>query len=1155
MSASACLRGCGLASKQVYELSDVAEEFLRAQFSTYDLDGDGLISWQQLDAMFSTIPPPMWQGEEWSRLLVPGVYGATHHLEAFLLKWRYSVLQCPRTALAHLLYLGAGGPEGSDAGLLLQQRTRRKADKKHRAELATRSSLQCYVFGARGSGKSTLIHALPGLRPSPADLQPPSLTAFSTDATTLRDLTAAASQTSPSKAKADSAAAAAAGGTRDDEAVGVSAGSRGSGPFAAVAPVRGPMGGRERTLVMQEISEDLEQQLLTTAAMTKDFGAPLLVTPPRDMLDSKASVDLAKADVAAFVFDASSAESFRAAVNLMVQVSTLAGDSLPCVLVAAKEDLVMGAQLEKELAAVMAELQVRGPVRCSALLGELGGVFGTLAVAAVCPEGWVPETPDRKARRQLVHQVATVACVCGVALASCGALYATYRLLRPSSSSSSSSTSTAGNTSSRLSSSVNSTREGASNSSSSSGGENGGSVLLNLTEYAGSALSRLPVILGGLVGASSSREDSHSNNSSSSGGGQSGHGEGGQQGGGGAGLGAFLPSLRAHSVAEGPCSCYSAGPGTGLFNRPPPAASVPHASYPLCIAGGEALGVWPMLPEPVFALFGGSRAGCVADAGGTECGGKAAAARVPPFVHAFPVQEGPAGRVHGASCGAARSFGSSTTSCSESGSRSCLGCGRDSFSGCDSRGDSLHDCSGRSGGSGGSPSSSGGDSGRGSSSCGGGSVSDGLGLLLQGTGATSDSCTPPGLSRPPHFSQPFSTGLAGLTTTATATAYGSGAASCYTSCSYTFCDAPQAQPHTDVAVEEHTSHPTSSMSTASTALPRPASATRHQPCAHSAPAPAVHPSSALPASAAGHQPCTHPAPAPAPALHSSLAPLCPTTHHQPDICQGFIAPSRSHACAYHQPTSTSPSPSPSIPPGSVGLSHTCSTCRGGSPLPSFPLGNVGSSHTCVASRDASPLPSFPPGDVRSSHTCVAGRDAPLDAIGHTGTASKDVSLGATNRTCSTSRGSPLGATGHTDAGGSCNSRYSSGSCGMSGSICCSSPYSNRGSSTGTGSSSSSSSAGSNCVALRSCREPYEDPQAVMLPSSQRCAAAAAAAPAAANVAGTSSAAAAVELVWLAVALGRLGVLRARRRGGRWLHEQLRISQQQQQQQHHSFATR
>ena len=46
---------------QVYELSDLAEDFLRAQFCAYDQDGDGLLSWQQLDAMFSTIPPPMWQ--------------------------------------------------------------------------------------------------------------------------------------------------------------------------------------------------------------------------------------------------------------------------------------------------------------------------------------------------------------------------------------------------------------------------------------------------------------------------------------------------------------------------------------------------------------------------------------------------------------------------------------------------------------------------------------------------------------------------------------------------------------------------------------------------------------------------------------------------------------------------------------------------------------------------------------------------------------------------------------------------------------------------------------------------------------------------------------------------------------------------------------
>ncbi len=52
---------CLCAGVQVYELSELAERFLHACFCSHDVDGDGLITWQQLDAMFSTIPPPMWQ--------------------------------------------------------------------------------------------------------------------------------------------------------------------------------------------------------------------------------------------------------------------------------------------------------------------------------------------------------------------------------------------------------------------------------------------------------------------------------------------------------------------------------------------------------------------------------------------------------------------------------------------------------------------------------------------------------------------------------------------------------------------------------------------------------------------------------------------------------------------------------------------------------------------------------------------------------------------------------------------------------------------------------------------------------------------------------------------------------------------------------------
>ncbi len=44
---------------QVYELSDVAVEFLTNQFYRYGSDGM-LTATQQLE-MFGTIPPPVWQ--------------------------------------------------------------------------------------------------------------------------------------------------------------------------------------------------------------------------------------------------------------------------------------------------------------------------------------------------------------------------------------------------------------------------------------------------------------------------------------------------------------------------------------------------------------------------------------------------------------------------------------------------------------------------------------------------------------------------------------------------------------------------------------------------------------------------------------------------------------------------------------------------------------------------------------------------------------------------------------------------------------------------------------------------------------------------------------------------------------------------------------
>jgi hypothetical protein len=53
------------------------------------------------------------------------------------------------------------------------------------------------------------------------------------------------------------------------------------------------------------------------------------------------TVDLSQLDVAAVMFDSAEPASFRQAVQLLVGLSGRAGDSLPFVLIAAKDDLGM----------------------------------------------------------------------------------------------------------------------------------------------------------------------------------------------------------------------------------------------------------------------------------------------------------------------------------------------------------------------------------------------------------------------------------------------------------------------------------------------------------------------------------------------------------------------------------------------------------------------------------------------------------------------------------------------------------------------------------------------------------------------------------------------------------------------------------------------
>ena len=61
----------------------------------------------------------------------------------------------------------------------------------------------------------------------------------------------------------------------------------------------------------------------------------------RLLSSSDAAAELASCDVAAFVFDSSSPESFRETHIAMMRAAEASGNSLPCMLIAAKDDLTM----------------------------------------------------------------------------------------------------------------------------------------------------------------------------------------------------------------------------------------------------------------------------------------------------------------------------------------------------------------------------------------------------------------------------------------------------------------------------------------------------------------------------------------------------------------------------------------------------------------------------------------------------------------------------------------------------------------------------------------------------------------------------------------------------------------------------------------------
>ncbi|GER24819.1 mitochondrial Rho GTPase [Striga asiatica] len=149
--------------------------------------------------------------------------------------------------------------------------------------------------------------------------------------------------------------------------------------------------GNKKTLILREIPEDGAKRLLSN----KEY--------------------LAACDVAVFVYDSSNEYSFKGATELLSLVARQGEESgfgMPCLLVAAKNDLDSNAKVNIDSAKICLNMGIDAPIPVSVKDKDLNGVFSRIVNAAEHPHLSIPETDvgrSQKRYRQLVTH--TIMCL------------------------------------------------------------------------------------------------------------------------------------------------------------------------------------------------------------------------------------------------------------------------------------------------------------------------------------------------------------------------------------------------------------------------------------------------------------------------------------------------------------------------------------------------------------------------------------------------------------------------------------------------------------------------------------------------------------------------------------------------------------------------
>ncbi|KAI9759267.1 MAG: ERMES complex Ca(2+)-binding regulatory GTPase gem1 [Chaenotheca gracillima] len=138
------------------ELGPAGYRFFVDLFLRSDKDNDGGLNDSELSALFAPTPglPSSWEDSSFPSSTVRNEAGYVT-LQGWLAQWSMTTFEEPKTTLEYLAYLGFEQKGGTTSALKVTKARKRR----RRPGRVERNVILCYVIGASGSGKSSLLDA------------------------------------------------------------------------------------------------------------------------------------------------------------------------------------------------------------------------------------------------------------------------------------------------------------------------------------------------------------------------------------------------------------------------------------------------------------------------------------------------------------------------------------------------------------------------------------------------------------------------------------------------------------------------------------------------------------------------------------------------------------------------------------------------------------------------------------------------------------------------------------------------------------------------------------------------------------------------------------------------------------------------------------